>query len=248
MRLKRFFLASLTIMILILPLSCINEPLGNINIIGTDGKTYRVVSCVLRNTGNGWEAVDDKGHIPVGVNRVSETSDGITITYDFIATKVVSLVVTPDETFASMGLFCGSTVGRESATIKVYQGPQIQGGYVAYDGANWVLSGAGTEKYTTAYSNGILTINIPSIDTIRDVNPGIVTVSGLNECLRPVVYGTALSKVMIAWVSDVNGTVVTTPATTHKAYFTRFNPLFKCDPTILKSSVGNFWVYGIFEI
>ncbi|MDB5886182.1 MAG: hypothetical protein JWR74_2353, partial [Polaromonas sp.] len=85
-------------------------------------KKTRVIACVLRqNTaGSGWYLINDAGHNPLGIASVSVVAGQLTITYDFTASKVLSLIAVPDETFAAGGLTCGPSVGLTSAQIELF--------------------------------------------------------------------------------------------------------------------------------
>lgn len=219
------------------------------NISGETGKNYKVVACVLRNTGSGWAALNNSLHAPVGVESVTSNNESITINYSFTAAKVVSLVVTPDETFSGMGLFCGASVGDHTAVIKIFESPKIQGGYVRYTGGSWVLTGQGTSEMTTSYAGGVLTITGPSMSALTEVEPGIAQVTGRDGSPRAVVgaNGVAHDVINISWL-DSSDNVITTPNATHRAFFTKMSPTSQVNPSLLISGSGNFWVYGIFEV
>lgn len=221
------------------------------NISGETGKNYKVVACVLRNTGSGWAALNNSLHAPVGVESVTSNNESITINYSFTASKVVSLVVTPDETFSGMGLFCGSSVGLTSSVITVYESAKTQGGYVAYSGGldEFVLSGVGTENMSTSHSGGVLTITCPDMSALTGSVIMGASVTGRPDCPTPTIgaNGVARDQINISWVDSSNA-LITTPATTHKAFFNIFSPVQQVNPSLLISGNGNFWVYGIFEV
>jgi hypothetical protein len=219
------------------------------NISGETGKNYKIVACVLRNTGSGWSALNNSGHAPVGVESVTSDNESITINYSFTAAKIVSLVVTPDETFSGMGLFCGASVGDHAAVIKIFESPKIQGGFVRYTGGIWVLTGPGTSEMTTSYAGGVLTITGPSMSALTEVEPGIAQVTGRDGSPRAVVgaNGVAHDVINISWL-DSSDNVITTPNATHKAFFTKMSPTSQVNPSLLISGSGNLWVYGIFEV
>lgn len=95
--------------LLLLSCSCLAEEGGN----------YRVVAGILRNKGAGWYLLNDAYHKPVGLTAVEVVNRNIIIHFDFTAIKVGSLVVTPDETYATMGVQCGASVGMDLAIISV---------------------------------------------------------------------------------------------------------------------------------
>lgn len=90
----------------------------NGSITGNPGETYRLVCGVIRNSGSGWGLIDDSNHKPVGITGVVENADGtLTLQHDVGAVDVVSLVVTPDETYAKYGLWAGASVGMVSSVV-----------------------------------------------------------------------------------------------------------------------------------
>ena len=82
--------------------------------------SQKTVACAIRNAGSGWGTISDANHNPQNISSVSVNASGdIVVSYSFTASKVVSLVVTPDETFASL-YSVGASVGLSTAVISVY--------------------------------------------------------------------------------------------------------------------------------
>lgn len=77
------------------------------------------IAAVLRNEGQGWFAISDAGHRPLNLKRVETQAGEIAVHFAFEAKKVLSFVVTPDETLAGQGYFAGASVGLNSATIRL---------------------------------------------------------------------------------------------------------------------------------
>jgi hypothetical protein len=102
------------------------------------------VAAVLRRVSSTeWEWLDDAGHTPTGVSAIAITSTYIRLTYDFTATKVGTLVVTPDEAFAGVsGFRVGASVGTTYSDIYCYIGTNTtptDPGLLSTAGANlWV--------------------------------------------------------------------------------------------------------------
>lgn len=85
------------------------------------------IGCVLRNTGSGFEILDDAGHMPLGVSllpgAVAHTAtNAIKVFFDRTYHQVVSMVVAPDERMAAEGVICGASVGLSYLVIYCYQG------------------------------------------------------------------------------------------------------------------------------
>lgn len=108
------------------------------NLVFENQQKYKIVSGVIRNTGNGWELISDTAHEPLHIESVSNNNSAITIDYSFTAKKVVSFVVTPDETFVRNGLNAGSSVGLDKSLI--YLSEQGTG---VYSDPNEVISSKG---------------------------------------------------------------------------------------------------------
>lgn len=89
---------------------------------GDDDKTYKRISGVLRQStaAGGWSALNDSGHNSTGIDTLTISGKNLIMAYDFSASKVSHLTLTPDETYASQGLIFGASVGTSSATISAY--------------------------------------------------------------------------------------------------------------------------------
>jgi hypothetical protein len=91
--------------------------------VGEIGRTYRLISGTIRNTGSGWSLLNESGHQPSGISGVVTNPDNIEIQHDVGALKVSSFQVTPDETFAAAGLRVGISVGLTLSRIYLYTQP-----------------------------------------------------------------------------------------------------------------------------
>ena len=80
---------------------------------------YKIVACVLRNTGSGWFAIDDATHAPLNIDSVSDTATAVNVDYTSLgATEVVYGAAIADETFAGIYDF-GTSVGLTSTGIVI---------------------------------------------------------------------------------------------------------------------------------
>ncbi|WP_405794127.1 hypothetical protein [Streptomyces sp. NBC_01506] len=84
------------------------------------GARLALLSCVLRNTGAGWEILADTGHNPSGVTGVTQHATYLELQHTTTAAKVSSMQVTPDETFAARGLRVGASVGLTTTRLYLY--------------------------------------------------------------------------------------------------------------------------------
>lgn len=83
-------------------------------------RKFKQFGCAIRNTGSGWAFIADSGHRPVGFSGISTTPGGaIKLDYDFTASRVVTLSVNVDETYAKQGIIAGASVGATFATIEL---------------------------------------------------------------------------------------------------------------------------------
>lgn len=208
-------------------------------VIGETGKTIKVVACVIRNSGSGWQFINDAGHAPLNCASVSNDNSKITITYNFTAKKVVSFVACPDETMASDFMSMGASVGVDTALINLYQNKSM-GGYIYYDGANWVFNSAEGVS-GVSFSNGVLTITHSAITGIK----------GSVECRTGALLanlgslGTTTTEV---YFRDYTGALATSPTTDMKIYFERDSSNLVLSPNNYINSNGNIWCLGVFEI
>lgn len=79
------------------------------------------VACVIRQANDGtWSFINDSGHTPIGYSSVATDENGyIVLDRTRNASKVGSLVVTPDETFAPYVL-AGASVGTQRDILRLY--------------------------------------------------------------------------------------------------------------------------------
>lgn len=211
---------------------------------GEDGRPLRIVAGVLRNTGSGWGLISDSGHEAVNVDSVSDSTTAITVDYSSIgATKVVSFVVAPDETFARQGFTTGASVGLTSSSIQIMQSRPFSD-YVSWNGSAWVSLGG---VFTLSYSAGILACGHPKIPA--GVNVNHVQVTGRGVLPVHLVSGNSETNVSIAWY-NWSGTLQTTPSTDMRAFIAKgaSGPL---DPQQINTTLypsSNLWFMGVFEV
>lgn len=95
-------------------------PGGDFPIKIIDGKKFQLSTCAIRNTGTGWQLINDAVHTPTGFTGITELAGGqLRIDHNFGATAVSSMVITPDETFSKLGLEAGASVGLNSSDITI---------------------------------------------------------------------------------------------------------------------------------
>lgn len=83
------------------------------------GQRLALLSCALRNTGT-WGLINNATHEPSGIAAVVQHLDHIEVQHAATAVQVSSIQVTPDETFAAIGLRAGVSVGLSLSRIYLY--------------------------------------------------------------------------------------------------------------------------------
>jgi hypothetical protein len=89
--------------------------------LSNNNKRLKFIACGIRNTGTGFKIIDDNEHDPLGISSISNDNDKIVLNYDFTASRVLSLVITPDETMSKNGIIAGGSVGLALTNIYVYK-------------------------------------------------------------------------------------------------------------------------------
>jgi len=215
-------------------------------IMGDDGRNYRVVGGPLRNTGDGFFALEDSGHDPVGIGAVSSDGTGITLDFSFSATKVISLIVGCDETLARLGYTAGASVGLSDATIYVGQ-PIGYHDYVQYNGSAWVSSNGFISSVSMNGTTGLITFNHEDVgDLGGPALGGIIQMrtDGTNRMSQGGVTATT----MTATVFPYNSTTSVKTASTDMRFWIYRPGSRRVPPTELVQSNANLWVLGVLEV
>jgi hypothetical protein len=213
---------------------------------GLDGKKYKIVSGAIRNTGAGWGAIIDANH-QADLNVTSVSNDAAAITVDFSginAKKIVGFVAVPDETYAWKGVTFGSSVTRTQAIIYPVRNGRSIGGYISYDGTNWVVAVGYTGNITVTgfdTATGELTV---THDDMGDSH--IMSVTG-RDGARASLGSSNQNSTKIKFY-DAAGAVIKTPSTDMKVFLSRGAGPRQLNPNTLTETSGNVWFMGIFEI
>ena len=87
--------------------------------VGESGRRFQFVSGVIRNRndGLGWQLIEDASHDHVGVASIGTNTTGVTVAFNFTASKIISFVAGPDERMAQAGMTVGASVGTTSAGL-----------------------------------------------------------------------------------------------------------------------------------
>lgn len=154
--------------------------------------------CAIRNTGSGWAFIADSAHRPVGFSGISTTPAGaIQLDYDFTASRVVTLSVAMDETYAKQGIIAGASVGAAFATIELSADLEFlvdpQTGNVtapSYWGSDITAtpgSGSCNITHPATVTNGVATISpVGAVDLYRtdftcSISPTVTSLLGTGD-------------------------------------------------------------------
>jgi len=214
----------------------------------TEGKKVAFVAGVIRNSGNGWEYINDSGHNPMNLSSVTVNQNGqIVINYGFTASKVLSLVATPDETFARSYIIGGS-VGLDSTLFNVYSLPINYGGLttVANNAVTVTNSNFTSGSFNT--STGEIKLSHPSLSALSAKEK--FNISAIcSSASYDVIIGSQGNDYISLYLKDSSGTILkdTVGIRINIIATRQVNSVFVNADDIV-STGGNFWIYGVMEI
>lgn len=207
------------------------------------GRSIRFVAGTIRNTGGTWAWIDDANHnpIPDGVG-ISQTSGTITLTYGFTASKVLSLIATPDDDMAKF-YSCGVSVGLSSSVLVIYHQRPF-GGKVSFNGSTW----ADTQSYqidSFNYASGVLTVDHSAYlaSSVADIQ-----ITSMNATYVPVLSAYSTTTFDVKFY-DWAGAQYTGAANTNMAFTWTRSHILAADPGLTNyPASGNIWIFGIMEM
>ncbi|MEV8029277.1 hypothetical protein [Cellulosimicrobium funkei] len=212
---------------------------------GASGRVYDVIAGVLRNTGSGWEYLDDGGHQPTNIAAVSSSSTAVTIDFGVSGSKVASLIVGTDETLSRQGVLAGASVGLSSAAIWITQvTSQTISDYVSYNGSAWQsASGVFTDF---AFASGTLTLTHAAVP---GTGGAVAPRAGGSAAYDALLGSLGPTTTQVEWFNASRAKVTTADANM-RAYVTRHGPtaLTPINPSTFVSANGNLWVLGLIEV
>jgi len=211
-------------------------------VIGDTNKKYKIVACVIRNNAGTWEFIENSSHSKTGVSSIAINGSDIKITFDFIATKVISFIAAPDEVYVKAGIGFGASVAVDNAIISISTTPKIIGAYISYNGTDWVVSNANGNISVTGFASNILSL---SHDSVGSEIIGHVTGRGGNYIPQLGSCGATTSQVTFY---KFDGTAETVLNTNMKIFFSRTRKQTTLTPADIELVSSNIWCYGIFEV
>lgn len=224
-------------------------------IVGKDGKTYRIVSGVIRNDGapNYWQPIIDSDHQgDLNVTGVTTVNSYIEINHEAInAKKVVSFIAAPDDTLARAGFFTGTSVGLTKTRIFLGQNTTDYTDYVYYNGTSWVSTT--NSGVTLSYTNGVLNITHPAISNGKLYKLNAVTRSGKYVAQLANSSMATTTSMAIEFRDTTTNALATTPDTGMRVLVSHGggqinDAIIHRDVDVTTYPGSNIWFYGIFEV
>lgn len=214
--------------------------------LSESGRKIKIVAFILRNDGTGWNFINDTIHQPLNATSVTADNVKISVTLPFTAKKILSFVACTDDTFAQFGYFTGASVGTN--VINIYMSSQYQtiGGYIKYDGTQWVVYSEKGNIAVSSFSSGVLSLTHDDVGATSY----LASASPRDGGYIPALGSLAGTTSQINFY-DYAGNLITTPDINMKVFFTRsmWKPKqIYVDPTTISNQYGNIWCLGAFEI
>lgn len=214
----------------------------------TNNKNLKIISGAIRNAGSGWSLINDSGHEPLNITGVSvQTIYGtscLKIEHDVDATKIITLLVGCDETFASL-YDIGASVGLDYSYLFVYRKAHTFGGMVQ------VVDNAIDTQYSdftagTFYPDGNFVLNFPeTLTSGEDVFSGACAAGeGCTAHIKSLGYSNAIVR-----ANALDGTAWDSSSYPNQTrIYLTFNVRERLvDPSTIINANGNFWILGILE-
>lgn len=216
------------------------------------GNQYRLVAGAIRKTNGVWGLIHDTGHTPSGIASVTDRGNDLRIQYGFTAQKVVSLVVTADETYNVLGYSFGASVGLDGSTIRITNSQQVNaGGYLAYDGTEWVASTGNITSVETRPNPHEIRVYHPLPVPATDIYLSITGRGPGKYIYRAEGSGTSKDGrgYTNVGIYDMSGNPVTAFKKDMKLFMVRqSNPLGQVAPSALPEGNTNIWILGLMEV
>lgn len=218
----------------------------------TTSKPLYGIAGVIRNTGAGWDVINDAGHEPINIDNVVSDGDKITINYGTLgASKVGTFIVTPDEKLNEQGFQVGASVGPTSTSIYLSRSIPSYSDYVAYTSGAFV-SANGVFTCTWNATDGYLQVTHPTIIGSA-LNVSLAGRPGTALNYTPVVAGdlTTGSTFIAIEFRDATGNQVMTPDTNMRVFVTHGGGFVSSvDPSTINTTTypnSNLWIYAVMQ-
>lgn len=217
---------------------------------GDTGRSYRIVSCAIRNSGSGWQVISDAGHEPIGITGVSQDATSITISHAIGATRVIGSALSMDDTLA--GLFdAGASVGLSNSILRLTARDNFSD-YISHNGTAWVsLAG---RMSVSSFSGGTISLTHDNV-VLAGGNPFVANVTGREGVTGTYRYqigsgGVGNTSTSVS-VRNAAGTLVAT-ADQNMRFFVDRGPYARLvDPATVDQTShpgSNIWYTAILEV
>lgn len=232
-----------------------------------DSKKYKIVACVLRNTGSGWAVIDDATHTPINVDNITNDTASINVIFTGIGvTDIGSFIAVPDEALAAQGFTIGSSVSTSTAFIEVHRKRGYQGAYVQYESGSgastvWSIDSKGDASSGVSgvtWDDGVkaLLVRHPASTDLADYwcnMPTFTPGDGSSIASFKILDSTTNAVQTFIELYDGSGTKLTVPDSTYNLYWSQKTDLkdLRLDPNDINTTNypnSNIWCYGIFEV
>lgn len=168
-------------------------------------RRLQIIAGSVRNTGDGWKWISDSAHTPVGITpTVSVVGTAIRINYGFTAKRVVTLVATPDETFAALGFIIGGSVGTTYTDLQI----KAPLSFTVDTSTNTITAPAyvaGAISATTA--SGVCTVTHPTVGATGDA-PIVSNISANTPTHTGLTLSYSATQSILHGVGDMDGQII----------------------------------------
>lgn len=202
-------------------------------------QAYDNLACVIRATAGTWDYINDSQHTKKGFGSILSGSVSVQLDYLKTYTKVLSLLVTPDETYASLGITVGASVGVSNATINFYTTGLI--GRIRESGGILVVENAGLQSAVTGVSfdsgTGDATITHGTMNSLVGA-----MVQTMNPIRIPILISSNATQMVVRFVNNA-GTPITSP--TGLDFQILRGSQRRLTTTEMSVAASNLWVQGL---
>ena len=139
------------------------------NALGNQGAQYNLIGAAFRRDTQidpSWFTISDSTHIPINVSGVAPTSVNLRISYP--GNKIGSMIIAPDETMATDGVFVGASVSSNFCDVSLGAPCSI---VIDFDNANAISFSSryfdASRFSVSVASSGLVTIGHPGLQLMQ---------------------------------------------------------------------------------
>jgi len=229
----------------------------------------RILAGVIRATLDGdtirWGAIVDVKHDSIFYTAVHGTTQGRICVHYPHASKVITFIAVPDETYSQLGVSFGSSVEVDSASIFVYVNGGTQSGFIRGTGGTWVKStNINSWVLKDSVNRTWLTYGSSVNNFWGDYNGLIAQYTGtngnyqINKIVGSPVGSGSIWGASIQLTDEYGNPVTTIDAadviTFKSNYSARYtvntlvNTANGFPAAVLTTGLSNIWIFGVFEL